>query len=264
MCRASSGDNRSRMTTETASASVPESAPDAPAAAAVTAGPARGGRNRHRRNQPRLEPATKPAGNAAPAADAAARRARKPHPTLELLFGLYPNLFGARFLPLQRGVFQALLDKHPEVFERDALKVALGLHTRSTKYLERVAAGDRRHGLDGLPVEDVAPEHVFQALLEVFKRRQARTGDDLRPPLRRQILVAFDRSGLSREDYLLLVRGQDPATHALLDEVFAERAAQQAKSEALQRAFAASGKSVAEFAEMYGLDPREVGRTLRV
>ncbi|MEO5738902.1 MAG: ProQ/FINO family protein [Variovorax sp.] len=193
-----------------------------------------------------------------------AKRARKPHPTLELLFGLYPDLFGARFLPLQRGVFQALLEKHPEVFQRDELKVALGLHTRSTKYLERVAAGDKRHGLDGQPVEDVAPEHVHHAILEVFKRRQARTADDLRPQVRKQLLAAFERSGLAREDYLALVRGQDAATNELVDEAFAELAAQVAKREALQRAFAASGKSVAEFADMYGLDPREVGRTLSV
>ncbi|MET0540967.1 MAG: ProQ/FINO family protein [Variovorax sp.] len=194
----------------------------------------------------------------------APKRARKPHPTLELLFGLYPDLFGARFLPLQRGVFQALLEKHPDVFQRDELKVALGLHTRSTKYLERVAAGDKRHGLDGQPVEAVAPEHVHHAILEVHKRRQTRTADDLRPQLRKQLVAAFERSGLSREDYLMLVRGNDEATNALVDEAFADLAAQTAKREALQRAFHASGKSVAEFAEMYGLDPREVGRTLSV
>lgn len=191
-----------------------------------------------------------------------AKRARKPHPTLEVLFGLYPDLFGARFLPLQRGVFQALLDKHADVLPRDDLKVALGLHTRSTKYLERVAAGDKRHGLDGQPVEDVAPEHVHHAILEVFKRRQARTADDLRPQVRKQLLAAYERSGLPREDYLMLVRGNDDATNALVDEAFSDLAAQVAKREALQRAFAASGKSLAEFADMYGLDPREVGRTL--
>ena len=190
------------------------------------------------------------------------RTARKPHPTLEILFGLYPDFFGARFLPLQRGVFQALLEKHPDVLKKDELKVALALHTRSTKYLERVAAGDKRHGLDGQPVEDVAPEHVHHAILEVFKRRQARTGDDLRPQTRKRIVEAFEKSGLSREDYLALVRSQDPAVNELTDEAFAELSAQTARREALQRAFAASGKTVAEFAEMYGLDPREVGRML--
>ncbi|MEJ8858577.1 ProQ/FINO family protein [Variovorax robiniae] len=187
---------------------------------------------------------------------------RKTHPALETLFGLYPDLFGARFLPLQRGVFQALLEKHPEALKKDELKVALAIHTRSTKYLERVAAGDKRHGLDGQPVEDVAPEHVHHAILEVFKRRQARTADDLRPLTRKRILDAFEKSGLAREDYQALVRSQDPANNELTDEAFAELSAQTAKREALQRAFAASGKTVAEFAEMYGLDPREVGRML--
>lgn len=235
------------MTTETATDTAAPASPSAPAAPRAPGRKNRGARK-----------AQAPAQGQAPGA----KRARKPHPTLELLFGLYPDLFGARFLPLQRGVFQALLDKHPEAFQRDELKVALGLHTRSTKYLERVAAGDKRHGLDGQPVEEVAPEHVHHAILEVFKRRQARTADDLRPQLRKQLIAAFERSGLAREDYLALVRGKDEAVNALVDEAFAELAAQVAKREALQRAFAASGKTVAEFAEMYGLDPREVGRSL--
>jgi ProP effector len=35
-----------------------------------------------------------------------------------------------------------------------------------------------------------------------------------------------------------------------------------ARREALQNAFKASGKTVAEFAEMYGLDPAEAGTLL--
>ncbi len=79
---------------------------------------------------------------------------------------------------------------------------------------------------------------------------------------RKRLIEAFEKSGLSREDYQALVRSQDPATNEVTDEAFAELSAQTAKREALQRAFAASGKTVAEFAEMYGLDPREVDRTL--
>ena len=48
----------------------------------------------------------------------------------------------------------------------------------------------------------------------------------------------------------------------MLDEAFAELAARNAKAEALLRAFEASGKTVAEFAEMYGMDPSETGRSL--
>jgi len=67
-------------------------------------------------------------------------------------------MFGAHFLPLKLGVFQDLLALHPELFKRDELKVALGLHARSTRYLESVASGLQRHNLQGEPVEPVAPE----------------------------------------------------------------------------------------------------------
>ncbi|MBT2304106.1 prop effector [Variovorax paradoxus] len=189
-------------------------------------------------------------------------RPRKVNPVLERLFELYPKMFGARFLPLKLGVFQDLLALHPDEFKKEDLKIALGLHARSTRYLEAVAAGEKRHDLNGVPVEDVAPEHVHHAILEVFRRRQARTADDLRPQLRARLIEAIEASGLSREEYMLVVRSNDEVSNAVLDEAFAELGARTAKREALLRAFEASGRSVAEFAEMYGMDPAEVGRTL--
>jgi ProP effector len=189
-------------------------------------------------------------------------RARKVHPVLEKLFELYPKMFGARFLPLKLGVYQELLALHPEEFKKEDLKIALGLHARSTRYLEAVAAGEQRHDLNGQPVEPVSPEHVHHAILEVFKRRQARTGEDLRPKLRARLVDAIEASGLTREAYVLAVRTQDEATTAVLDEAFAEVGARTAKREALSRAFEASGRTVAEFAEMYGMDPAEVARSL--
>lgn len=213
---------------------------------------------------------TAPAPNAArkgrrnppPAKAKAPQRARKVHPVLERLFELYPKLFGPRFLPLKLGVYQELLALHPDDFKKDDLKIAMGLHARSTRYLEAVASGAQRHDLNGEPVEPVAPEHVHHAILEVFKRRHARSGEDVRPALRARLIEAIEASGLSREDYMLVVRTQDEASNAVLDEAFAELGERTAKREALQRAFEASGRTVAEFAEMYGMDPAEVGRTL--
>ena len=190
------------------------------------------------------------------------RTPRPVHPVLQQLFGLYPKMFGARFLPLKLGVFQDLLALHPEVFKRDELKVALGLHARSTRYLESVACGLQRHDLNGEPVEPVAPEHVHHAIMEVFRRRQARSDQDLRPYAQAQLIDAIEASGLSREDYLLCVRQLDEVSTALLDEAFAELAGQAARREALRKTFEASGKSVAEFADMYGMDPAEVAQTL--
>jgi ProP effector len=166
------------------------------------------------------------------------------------------------FLPLKRGIFQDLLAAHPDVIERDALKEALALHTRSTRYLTAVAAGQPRHDLQGQVVEAMAPEHVYQALLEVFRRRHARTGEDVRPKLRERIVQAYQASGLSPTDYAQLVRGRDEAANVLLDEALAEAAARNAKDEALLRAFEASAKTVEVFADMYGMDARAAARML--
>jgi ProP effector len=193
---------------------------------------------------------------------AQARAPREVHPVLKQLFDLYPKLFGAHFLPLKLGVFQDLMALHPEVFKRDELKVAMGLHARSTRYLEAVASGLPRHDLNGEAVEPVAPEHVHHAIMEVFRRRQARSSQDLRPYARAQLIEAIEASGLNREDYLLCIRQQDDVSVALLDDAFAVLAEQAAKRDALRKMFEASGKTVAEFADMYGMDPDEVARTL--
>jgi len=190
------------------------------------------------------------------------QRTREVHPVLEKLFELYPKMFGARFLPLKLGAFQDLMAENPEVFKKDELKVALGLHARSTRYLECVAAGLPRHNLQGEPVEPVAPEHVHHAIMEVFRRRQARSKEDLRPKVRAQLVAAIEASGLSREAYAERIRTQDENATVLLDEAFAEIAVRAAKREALVRAFEASGKTVEQFAEMYGMAPAEVAQAV--
>jgi sRNA-binding protein len=195
---------------------------------------------------------------------AAAKRAPRPdvQPVLERLAALHPALFGAVFLPLKRGIFQDLLAAHPDIFEREALKAALSVHTRSTRYLSAVASGQQRHDLQGQPVEAMAPEHVHHALLEVFRRRQIRTQEDLRPKLRGRLLQAFEASGLSREAYTELVRSKDEAANQLLDEALAQSSERAARAEALLRAFEASGQTVEAFADMYGLEPQTAIRTL--
>lgn len=255
--------------TAAAAPALPENA-SAPANAAETPRPAgasnrggRGGRGRGRK------PGGAASADAAAPADGSAteattRRAPRPiPPALEQLAALYPQLFGAVFLPLKRGIFQDLLAAHPDAFEREALKQALGIHTRSTRYLQCVAAGQQRHDLQGQPVEAMAPEHIHQALLEVHRRRQGRSTEDLLPKLRARIVANIEASGLSREDYAERTRTRDAAANALLDEALAEMAEKIAREEALLRTFEASGKkSVDEFADMYGMDPRAVLRSL--
>ncbi|KQW32761.1 MULTISPECIES: ProQ/FINO family protein [unclassified Acidovorax] len=258
--------------TEAAAVAVAASEPAALAEAGAPQrrqdGSRRGGRNRRK---PEGRQAPQGRASADGAADAAApaggpgagtRAPQRVHPALEQLAGLYPHLFGAVFRPLKRGIFQDILAAHPELFEREALKVALGLHTRSTRYLQSVAAGDKRHDLQGQPVEDMAPEHVHHALLEVYRRKKARATEDLLPKLRNRMMAAFEASGLTREAYTQLVLSRDEAANAILEEAFAEWSARNAKDEALLRAFEASGQTLDAFADMYGMVPRTVGQQL--
>lgn len=243
---------------------------DAPTEAGIpaprTGGSRRGGRNRRNADGRKAPPSAEGAeGATAPAGAPGPRAPQRVHPALEQLAGLYPHLFGAVFRPLKRGIFQDILTAHPEQFEREALKVALGIHTRSTRYLQSVAAGDKRHDLSGQPVEDMAPEHVHHALLEVYRRRKNSKGrptEDLLPKLRNRMMAAFEASGLTREAYTELVQGRDEAANAILEEAFAEWSARNAKDEALLRAFEASGQTLEAFADMYGLVPRTVGQQL--
>jgi ProP effector len=193
-----------------------------------------------------------------------AKRAERPdvRPVLEKLFELYPQLFGANFLPLKLGIFQELVAAHPEELPKEALKAALGVHTRSTRYLQCVAAGNQRHDLAGQPVEAVAPEHIYFAQLELFRRRQGRSREDLRPRFRVQAIDTFIASHLTREEFLAKVRTKDEDANALLDSAFADYDLWLAKQEAMLRAFDASGKTPAEFADMYGLHPRDVTSAL--
>ena len=217
----------------------------APAVAQPTAAPPASSKPRPGQQQRKAPPRGKPA-----------------HPVLEKLFELQPQLFGAHFKPLKIGIFEDLLARHPEAFARDELKVALGLHARSTAYLESVAAGLQRHDLDGQPVAPVAPEHVHHAIMEVFRRRQQRTKEDLRPRVTERIVAAIEASGLSPAEYAAAMRTQDETVNAILDEAVSQLVQKSARREALSRAFHASGMSIQAFAEMYGMQPVEVQRTL--
>ena len=244
---------------------------DSPSADAPARKRSRGGRGRRggKGERPAAEAGQAPAAQKAqqPAGQQPARKngapaPRKVHPVLERLFELYPQLFGARFRPLKLGIYQELLAAHGDEFKAEDLKLAMGLHARSTRYLECVAAGHPRHDLQGNPVEPVAPEHIHHAILEVFRRRQGRTTDDLSGQLRDRIIAAIEASGVGREAYAERVRARDEASNAALDDALAELARQAAKREALMRAFEASGKTEAEFADMYGMDVKEVAYTL--
>lgn len=222
-----------------------------PAAAAQT--PARADRRQPRRGGP-----------ARTSAPGAARPVREVHPVLAQLAQLHPALFGDTVLPLKRGIYQDLLAAHGDALDKAGLKVALAIHTRSTRYLNAVASGAARHDLQVQVVEAMAPAHVFHALVEVFKRKKPRDGQDLQATLRRRMATAFMESGLTREAYLDVVQVRDAATQALLDAALNEVAELDAKAEAVERAYVASGSGdVRAFADMYGMHAGQVMRQLR-
>lgn len=187
---------------------------------------------------------------------------KRPHvdarPVLDKLAHFHPRLFGARFLPLKLGIFEELMAAHPGEFTKDELKAALAFHARSTRYLESVASGEQRHGMEGEPAGDIAPEHVHHAIMEVYRRRLQRAKGDLKPWVVSRLVGAIDASKLARAEYTERVNAKDDESLALLDEAFSVIGARQAKRDALRRAYEASGKSVDEFAEMYGLPAADV------
>lgn len=243
----------------------PDNAAPAPAEGPVAppAGDARTPRRTEERTGGRRggQPQGRRGGDRRPQRPAGPAPARQ-HPVLDQLATLYPVLFGEKLLPLKRGIYQDLLAAQPEALDKDGLKTALALHTRSSRYLTAVAAGLKRHDLSGQPVEDLTPEQVHHALIEVFRRRGSRSREDLRPKLRQRILQAFEASGLSREDYALRTLGRDEEVNQLTRDALAEAASRAARDEALLRAYQASGQTVEAFADMYGLPLHEARRTL--
>ena len=224
----------------------------AEASASEPSGGAPRGQRPNRGRRPQRPAAERPAGQA-PA---------RQHPVLDQLATLYPALFGETLLPLKRGIFEDLLAAHPEALDKDSLKAALALHARSTRYLTVVASGLQRHNLAGEPVESLTPEQVHHALIEVFRRRGARSREDLRPKLRQRILQAYEASGLPRDEYAERVRGRDDEVNQLTSDALTVAATREAREEALLRAFDASGKTLNEFADMYGLHVLDANRTL--
>lgn len=189
---------------------------------------------------------------------------RAAHPLLAILRDLYPQVFGDRVVPLKLGIFHELVAAHPGALEAKALREALGQHTRSTRYLERVAEGLPRHGLDGQPVEDLAPEHVHQAIMEVARRDRSGQSAASQAKLRLRLRNAFEASGLSRSAYAELVKPPLEAWNALLDEAYAKHGAEGAKREALLKAFEGSGQSIAQFADSYGMDALATEKSLEL
>ena len=101
-------------------------------------------------------------------AHAAALRALLTQPPAVL-----PNQVGDPLLPLQIGIWDALLALLRPGAEPEALARALRAYTRSTGYFMACARKDAmRHDLDGRAVEPVSEEHRTGAVKAIQGRRR--------------------------------------------------------------------------------------------
>lgn len=71
--------------------------------------------------------------------------------------------------PLAIGIHKAIQARQPELDGR-ALRLALRLHTSSTRYLKAVANGSQRFDLEGNPAGEITAEQKAQAL-DALKER---------------------------------------------------------------------------------------------
>lgn len=80
------------------------------------------------------------------------------------------------YLPLAIGIDKQILSTLPEL-DRKTLRIALGLHTNSTRYQKGMMHADLRHHLDGNAAEEVSEAHRARAteiLRERFKKEAER------------------------------------------------------------------------------------------
>lgn len=74
--------------------------------------------------------------------------------------------------PLAVGIDKAVIARMPEV-NKKTLRIALGLHTNSVRYLKSIEKAQTRVDLDGNPAGDVSEEHrkhASELLRERFKK----------------------------------------------------------------------------------------------
>jgi ProP effector len=86
---------------------------------------------------------------------------------LDQLLAQYPVFREGK--PLAIGIHKALLAEQPEL-DKAALRAAMLLHTRSTRYLKGIVAGAARHDLAGNPDGSVTDEQQAEAVATLRER----------------------------------------------------------------------------------------------
>jgi ProP effector len=97
-----------------------------------------------------------------------------PSPTARALLKEFQEKFVAfrEYLPLAIGIDKQLLERIPGL-DRKLLRIALGIHTKSSRYLKSMAKATVRFDLDGNSTNEVSEAHRTHAsemLRERFKK----------------------------------------------------------------------------------------------
>ncbi|WP_370662337.1 ProQ/FINO family protein [Massilia varians] len=123
-------------------------------------------------------PAQESTAGDAPAAEAPAAAPAPPAPSARALLKQLQQQFPAfrDCLPLAIGIDKQLLAQMPDL-NRKAMRVALGIHTGSMRYLRAMEKAKVRYNLDGSPgaeVTDTHRQHAKEQLQERFKKEAER------------------------------------------------------------------------------------------
>lgn len=177
------------------------------------------------------EPASAPAPDASSAPATPADVARK-------LAELFPALFAGAPKPLKLRVHADIQARAPGVFTKPALAAFMRRHTGSHAYLQAVARGTQRFGLDGEPAGEIAAEHR-QAAVDELARRRARHAEKLAQEAqarreRQALLRDYERTSLTAANFCALKGLRPEDLPALLEQ--ARREAQEAAAHAPRHA----------------------------
>ena len=180
------------------------------------------------------EPTSVPAPDSAAATTSPADVARK-------LAELFPALFAGAPKPLKLRVHADIQARAPGVFTKAALAAFMRRHTGSHAYLQAVARGTQRFGLDGEPAGEIAAEHR-QAAVDELARRRARHAEKLVQEAqarreRQALLRDYERTSLTEANFCALKGLRPDELSALLEQ--ARREAQEAAAHAPRHALRA-------------------------
>ena len=106
-----------------------------------------------------------------PPAETPGQQARELLKTLQERFPAFRDC-----LPLAIGTDKELLARIPDL-DRKLLRIALGMHAHSLRYLKAMEKATHRVDLDGNPATEVSPEHrqhAAETLRERFKKEAER------------------------------------------------------------------------------------------